>query len=233
MKVLTTATAVLMGLSFGTSLTPTFITKSAAKPSGLSATQIALADSPPVAVPVATPQKFVTVQPGEYLEQIASSNDTTSLRLFYANTEITNPDLVFPDQKLRIPTADETLTAREVPVNQQIPQPTAAVQSYETVTPRASAYQAPQPTPAVAVSAEDGGVWDRIAACESGGNWAINTGNGFYGGVQFTLSSWRAVGGSGYPNEASRDEQIARAQMLQARQGWGAWPACTAKLGIR
>ena len=75
-------------------------------------------------------------------------------------------------------------------------------------------------------------VWDRLAECESGGNWSINTGNGFYGGLQFTLSTWRAYGGTGMPHEATREEQIAVAKRVQADQGWGAWPACTAKLGI-
>mgnify|MGYP006373783203 FL=1 len=79
----------------------------------------------------------------------------------------------------------------------------------------------------------DGSVWDQLAACEAGGNWAINTGNGYYGGLQFSLSSWRGVGGSGLPSEASREEQISRGQMLQARSGWGAWPACSARLGLR
>jgi uncharacterized protein YabE (DUF348 family) len=84
-----------------------------------------------------------------------------------------------------------------------------------------------------APSVASGGVWDRLAQCESGGNWAINTGNGFYGGLQFTLSTWRANGGSGMPNQASREQQIAVAKRVQASQGWGAWPACTSKLGIR
>jgi hypothetical protein len=75
-------------------------------------------------------------------------------------------------------------------------------------------------------------VWDRLAGCESGGNWSINTGNGYYGGLQFSLSSWRAVGGSGYPHKASRAEQIRRARKLRAGQGWGAWPACSGKLGL-
>ena len=78
-----------------------------------------------------------------------------------------------------------------------------------------------------------GGVWDRLAACEAGGNWSINTGNGYYGGLQFSLSSWRAVGGSGLPSNASKSEQIRRGEMLRARQGWGAWPACSRKLGLR
>lgn len=78
-----------------------------------------------------------------------------------------------------------------------------------------------------------GSVWDKIAQCESGGNWSISTGNGFYGGLQFTLSTWHAYGGSGMPNHASRNQQIAIGKKVQAGQGWGAWPACTAKLGIR
>ncbi|CAN5856477.1 hypothetical protein BH23ACT10_BH23ACT10_25250 [soil metagenome] len=80
---------------------------------------------------------------------------------------------------------------------------------------------------------EPRGVWDRLAACEAGGNWSINTGNGYYGGLQFSLGSWRAVGGSGYPHRASRSEQIKRGKRLKARQGWGAWPSCTRKLGLR
>lgn len=78
-----------------------------------------------------------------------------------------------------------------------------------------------------------GTVWDRLAQCESGGNWAINTGNGYFGGLQFTLSSWRAAGGSGMPHQASREEQIRVAENLLDMQGWGAWPACSRKLGLR
>jgi resuscitation-promoting factor RpfB len=78
-----------------------------------------------------------------------------------------------------------------------------------------------------------GSVWDRLAQCESGGNWSINTGNGYYGGLQFSLSTWRAYGGSGMPHQNSRAEQIAVAQRLQAAAGWGQWPACSRKLGLR
>jgi resuscitation-promoting factor RpfB len=70
-------------------------------------------------------------------------------------------------------------------------------------------------------------VWDRIAECESGGNWSINTGNGYYGGLQFSLSTWQAYGGTGYPHQHSREEQIAVAERLRAAQGgYGAWPHC-------
>jgi resuscitation-promoting factor RpfB len=76
-------------------------------------------------------------------------------------------------------------------------------------------------------------VWDRLAQCESGGNWAINTGNGYYGGLQFSLSTWRAYGGPGYPHQQSRETQIAIATKLRdASGGYGAWPGCSAKLGL-
>ncbi len=68
--------------------------------------------------------------------------------------------------------------------------------------------------------------WDAIAACESGGNWAINTGNGYYGGLQFSMGTWRANGGSGSPHGASRSEQIRVAENVLRSQGIGAWPGC-------
>jgi hypothetical protein len=71
--------------------------------------------------------------------------------------------------------------------------------------------------------------WDAIAACESGGNWAINTGNGYYGGLQFTLGTWRANGGTGSPHSASRQEQIRVAENVLASQGLGAWPSCSGR----
>jgi resuscitation-promoting factor RpfB len=77
------------------------------------------------------------------------------------------------------------------------------------------------------------GVWDRLAQCESGGNWHINTGNGYYGGLQFSLGTWQAYGGTGLPSSHSRETQIAIATKLRnASGGYGAWPACSAKLGL-
>lgn len=75
--------------------------------------------------------------------------------------------------------------------------------------------------------------WDRLAQCESGGDWSINTGNGYYGGLQFSLSSWQGVGGTGYPHEHSRSEQIHRGQLLWNQGGWGHWPGCTRSFGWR
>jgi len=85
---------------------------------------------------------------------------------------------------------------------------------------------------AAAPTATSGSTWDALAQCESGGNWAINTGNGFSGGLQFTPQTWAGFGGTGAPENASRAQQIAVAEKVQATQGWGAWPACAAKLGL-
>jgi len=76
--------------------------------------------------------------------------------------------------------------------------------------------------------------WDAIAKCESGGNWGINTGNGFYGGLQFTRGTWRAYGGGKYAstaNLASRSQQIAVAEKVLRGQGIGAWPVCGKRAG--
>lgn len=91
-------------------------------------------------------------------------------------------------------------------------------------------------TGAAAPAVSGGSVWDSIAQCESGGNWAINTGNGYHGGLQFSPSTWNAHGGqeyAPYAYMATREQQIAVAERVKASQGWGAWPACTSRLGLR
>mgnify|MGYP002719540569 FL=1 len=108
--------------------------------------------------------------------------------------------------------------------------PAPAASAPATTTARAATSTAA--APAVA----GGSVWDSIAQCESGGNWAINTGNGYQGGLQFSPSTWAGYGGTEYAataDQATREQQIAVAERVQAAQGWGAWPACTARLGIR
>ncbi|MYV26259.1 DUF348 domain-containing protein [Rhodococcus sp. DSM 6344] len=89
---------------------------------------------------------------------------------------------------------------------------------------------------ASAPAVSNASTWDAIAQCEATGNWAINTGNGFYGGLQFTQSTWEAFGGGQYAARAdlaSREQQIAIGEKVRAGQGWGAWPSCTSKLGLR
>ena len=79
-------------------------------------------------------------------------------------------------------------------------------------------------------------VWDKVAQCESGQNWSINTGNGYFGGLQFARQSWKAYGGTEYAelaSEATREQQIVIAKKILDDVGWKAWPACSRKLGLR
>jgi hypothetical protein len=88
---------------------------------------------------------------------------------------------------------------------------------------------------APAASAATTSTWDRLARCESGGNWHINTGNGYYGGLQFNAGTWRAYGGAKYaslPHRATKSEQITVAERLLDARGWSPWPACSRRLGL-
>ncbi|HEY2300202.1 MAG TPA: transglycosylase family protein [Jatrophihabitans sp.] len=95
------------------------------------------------------------------------------------------------------------------------------------------AHPRPKPAPAPVPASSSGLNWDAVASCESGGDWSIDTGNGFYGGLQFTNSTWQAYGGGAYAsqaNYASREQQIAVAERVYQSQGSGAWPVCGAYL---
>lgn len=179
----------------------------------------------------------VKVRPGDTLSSIASAHKTSYVRLFDANKNVKDPDVIYPGQKLRVPDAKEKLPKRKLPAD------AAPIVAAVLVKPaQAVAYQTPAPAPTPQLSyaepatpAASGSVWDQIAACESGGNWAINTGNGFYGGLQFTSGTWLGYGGGAYAPRAdlaSRDAQIAVAKKVQASQGWGAWPVCSLKAGV-
>ena len=172
--------------------------------------------------------KKIVVKSGDTLSKIAKKHSSTYLRIFNANINIKNPDLIYPGDKIRIPGTKEKLKKRTLPgVN------IVSIRSSQQLSANNSTTSYRQPLAAPRYSTSNGSTWDRLAQCESGGNWSANTGNSYYGGLQFTQSSWRSAGGSGLPNQAGKAEQITRAKILQARQGWGAWPACTSKLGIR
>ena len=77
--------------------------------------------------------------------------------------------------------------------------------------------------------------WDRVAQCESGGNWSTNTGNGYFGGLQFSPGTWQSFGGGAYAstaNHATRSQQIAIAEKVLRAQGWKAWPTCSKRAGV-
>jgi LysM repeat protein len=112
------------------------------------------------------------------------------------------------------------------------PSTPARIAAAATVTGAAVAIPLLGATGAQAASVD---TWDAVAQCESGGDWSINTGNGFYGGLQFTQSSWEAAGGTQYAaraDQATKDQQIAAAEELLGMQGPGAWPVCGARAGL-
>lgn len=170
----------------------------------------------------AAPEPVIAeVTQGDSLSKIANAHNTTWQRLFDANESIADPNVINPGDKIRIPLPDEVLPSRAVPAPKPAPAPVA------------KRTQPKQVTASAARMANDGSVWYQLALCESGGRPNVVSANGKYHGLyQFLPSTWRAVGGSGLPSEASAEEQTMRAQMLQARSGWGQWPACARKLGL-
>ncbi len=171
-------------------------------------------------------EAIVIVEAGDTLASIAKDHGISYVRLFNANDVIDQPDHVIPGTELRIPDNDEELPDRMA----EIAAASTPQEPQERSEPAPEPEPQPEPTPTGNTARS--GVWDDLAQCESGGNWSINTGNGYYGGLQFSLSSWRAVGGSGYPHQASKAEQISRGEKLQAIQGWNAWPSCARQLGL-
>ncbi|GAB3694920.1 transglycosylase family protein [Corynebacterium nasicanis] len=154
--------------------------------------------------------------PAEYVDDPQSPEGTETV--IEAGTPGTR------DVVTRITTVNGVESAREKVAEHEITPATAARISRGT--------KAGPTAPSVA----GGSVWDTLAQCESGGNWSINTGNGYHGGLQFSASTWAAYGGTQFAptaNMATREQQIAIAEKTQASQGWGAWPACTAKMGLR
>lgn len=169
---------------------------------------------------------IVTVNSGDTLTKIAEAHGTTYMRIYFANTNIADPNIINPGQQVRIPAPEEQLVERPLPV----PAPVVRQTSYRTT---GAAQNRVASRPAASSLPADASVWDRLAQCESGGNWSINTGNGYSGGLQFNPGTWRSNGGSGQAHQASREEQIRVAENLRAARGFSPWPACSAKLGLR
>jgi LysM repeat protein len=180
--------------------------------------------------------KVHVVERGESLSSIAKTAGVSSWkRLYDANKSIAHPDIIHPGQKLVIPDAKAKLKSRPLPSTVQPARGSGQAVAWSAPAGRKLTASASRTTRTrrSGSSAAGGGVWDKLARCESGGNWGINTGNGYSGGLQFSPGTWRANGGTGSAHSASRSEQIRVAKRVQQSQGWGAWPACSSKLGLR
>lgn len=164
-----------------------------------------------------------TTRPGDTLSAIAARAYGSAAdwpAIWWANRrQVPDPDMITTGQRLALPSSHQ--------VPPWLARAALAATTAARPTPAAPA-QASSPAPA----SSGGANWSAIAACESGGNWAASTGNGFYGGLQFTEQTWLANGGGRYAssaNLATPAQQIAVAQNVLASQGIGAWPACGAR----
>ncbi len=182
-----------------------------------------------------------TVQAGDTLSAIAAHEYGRAAdwpAVWWANRhQVKNPSLITAGQRLTLPASGAVAPWLARAATAAIPAAPAAAPapaepaSATSAASSAPAGPAPAPAPAPAVSSADGVNWSAIAACESGGNWSADTGNGFYGGLQFTEGTWLGYGGGQYApsaNLASPADQIAVAERVLAGQGIGAWPVCGA-----
>jgi nucleoid-associated protein YgaU len=175
-----------------------------------------------------------TIRPGDTLSAIAARAYGSAAdwpAIWWANRrQVPDPDMITTGQRLALPSSHQVppWLARAALAAAAAARPAPAAPAGAAPADPAAAAQASSPAPA-----SSGGVnWSAIAACESGGNWAASTGNGFYGGLQFTEQTWLANGGGRYAssaNLATPAQQVAVAQNVLASQGIGAWPACGAR----
>jgi LysM repeat protein len=172
-----------------------------------------------------------TVRPGESLSAIAAHAYGSAAdwpAVWWANRrQVANPDVLAAGQRLQLPARSQVAEWMARAALAAIPGTTPAAPESAPQAGPAAPVQAATPIPA----SSDGANWSAIAACESGGDWSADTGNGFYGGLQFTEETWLAYGGGQYAssaNLASAAQQIAVAQRVLAGQGIGAWPVCGA-----
>jgi len=173
-----------------------------------------------------------TVQQGDSLSVIAAHTYGKAAdwpAVWWVNRhQVANPNQIAPGQRLRLPASGQVPALMARAARAAIPGTPAA--SAAVSVPQASP-SAAAPVSTAAPASSGGANWSAIAACESGGNWSANTGNGFYGGLQFTQQTWLGYGGGQYAssaNLATPSQQIAVAQRVLAGQGIGAWPVCGA-----
>lgn len=183
-------------------------------------------------IPVYTPEKYL-----EPIENTLPGLDVNTQSFDIASISPVNPEIKKVPTTNLAPGEERVVDNGSIGISAQVAGDSYDVKksSEKVVEYGSQPKPKPQPQPKPA-AVPNGSVWDSIAQCESGGNWSINTGNGYHGGLQFHPQTWISHGGGQYAARAdlaTREQQIDIAQRVQASQGWGAWPACTAKLGLR
>jgi LysM repeat protein len=219
----------------------TLSASTSARPPVRATTTALVSEAPPR---VHAPVLRVTVKPGDTLSAIGARTSRTWEQLASYN-HVPNPNLIYPDQVITIPPANYVAVAVADPepvvtTRYSTESASTPARTWSSSAPVATAavahYTQPAAAPAPAPSASGGsGIWSCIAAHESGGNPATNTGNGFYGMYQDTQGSWASGGGLAYApsaNMASAAEQTIVNERIQAQQGWGAWPVTSRMCGV-
>lgn len=184
----------------------------------------------PTSAKAAEPNPSYSVVAGDSLSQVATKHSLANWKLVWdANPSLTNPDQLNVGQVLVIPTK-EVAAPRELPGGYGVV--VSAPVSYQSTYAKKTT-TARRTTPAVAQQPAGDDAWARLRACESGGNYSINTGNGYYGAYQYNNGTWNNYGGYARADLAPAAVQDAKARETQASRGWNPWPACSSKLGLR
>ena len=157
-----------------------------------------------------------------------ADTDQVSTALPVAVTQLDAAATALPEPTVAPPTTVAPTTTAAPPTTAAPVRATVVAPPTPTTSPPTTQAPAPSGTHG---DPNDPETWERMAQCEAHGNWAANTGNGYYGGLQFSLSTWQSYGGAGYPHQASKATQIEIGKRLQTARGWDAWPACSRKLG--
>lgn len=181
-------------------------------------------------IPVHTPEKYLGT-----IENAIPGLDINTQSFDIASVSPVSPEIKKVPTTNLSPGEERIVNNGSIGISAQVAGDSYDVKESSEKVVEYGAHPKPQPKPKHA-AIHNGSVWDSIAQCESGGNWSINTGNGYHGGLQFHPQTWIGHGGGQYAARAdlaTREQQIDIAQRVQASQGWGAWPACTAKLGLR
>ena len=174
----------------------------------------------------ARPDDFV--KPGQDLKVVRIDTQTRTEQVEVAFTKQTKPDASMPKGEVKVVTPGVAGTTSEKVFVTLADGKVRDRDVLESAVVRAPVAQVERVGTKVAETTGNS-VWDKIAKCESGGNWHINTGNGYYGGLQFSAATWHSVGGPGLPHQQSRETQIKYAKILQARSGWGQWGCAGAR----